>query len=181
MNNILKSLQKNTPLLIVAGITLALFLYPYLQSNRKDEGKKDSKKKTTPVSVVKASKGSLTEQYRAIATVQGWNEVSVLSQVEGVLEKVNVQIGDTVRKGKPLALLDSRLQQASLLQAKAQLTRSLDEYNRAKTLAGRRLTTQTRLQTALEQKALYEAEVNKLSTLLSFTRFNSPIGGVVTR
>lgn len=174
-------LRKNIPLIIVATITAGLFIYPYLGIGDKSAATtKDAIKTPVPVTVVSVSKGILNQQYKAVATVHGKSEIPVLSQVNGVLQKVNVQIGYRVKKGQSLAILDSRLQLADLRQAQAQLARSADELGRAQALVDRRLANQTRLQTAIAQRSADQENVNRLSTLLSFTNFLSPLTGIIT-
>ncbi len=174
------SLQ-NLLLIVIAALTVGLFMYPYFSSKSDAIAKKEEKKNSVTVAIDSVHIGDLTDHYRTVATVQGREEIRVLSQVEGVLQKVHIQIGDSVRRGQSLAQLDNRIQQAALQQAKAQLAHANEEYERAKALTERRLANVNRLQTAVESKASAEAEVSRLSTLNSFTGFQSPIRGVVTQ
>ncbi len=180
MSKLSETLKKNIPLIVVATITAALFIYPYLGIGDKSTQTTNANKSPVPVVVASVSKTTLNQQYKAVATVHGKSEIPVLSQVSGVLQKVNVKIGDRVTKGQSLAILDSRLQLADLRQAQAQLVRSTDELKRAQALVDRRLANQTRLQTAIAQKSADQENVKRLMTLLSFTNFPSPITGIIT-
>lgn len=180
MSKLSATLKKNIPLIVVATITAALFIYPYLGIGNKSTQTTNANKSPVPVAVASVIKTTLNQQYKAVATVHGKSEIPVLSQVNGVLQKVNVKIGDRVTKGQSLAVLDSRLQLADLRQAQAQLARSSDELKRAQALVDRRLANQTRLQTAIAQKSADQENVKRLITLLSFTNFSSPLTGIIT-
>lgn len=179
MSRLSISIKKNIPLLIVAIITVVLFIYPYLKISNTPKAAEE-KKSAIPVTVSPIIKGKIQQQYQSIGTVHGQYEIPVLSQVDGVLQQVGVKIGDAVAKGQSLAKLDTRLLLADLQTAKAQHVKSTDELKRAQTLVDRRLANQTRLQTAIAQKTADEENVRRLSAILSFANFPSPVKGIVT-
>lgn len=172
------TIKKNIPLVVVAIITALLFIYPYLKIGKAPVP--DKKESVIPVTVSQITKGNIQQQYEATGIVRGQYEIPVLSQVDGVLQQVSVKIGDTVAKGQSLAKLDTRLLLADLETAKAQLVKSTDELKRAQTLVDRRLANQTRLQAAIAQKTADEENVRRLTAILSFANFPSPIKGIVT-
>lgn len=178
MSRFSKTIKNNIPLIIVATITVLLFLYPYLKIGNAPSSEK--KKSAISITVSKTTKENMQKQYDAIGIVRARSEISVLSQVDGVLLKVNVEIGDTVSKGQSLAALDSRLLLAELSTAKAQLVKSTDELKRAQNLVERKLAIQTRLENAIAQKTADDKNVERLTTILSSANFPSPINGIIT-
>ena len=61
---------------------------------------------STPVSLIKAAKGSVKSRLRLTGVVKGENEVVVYPRVSGKLLKNLVREGETVKKGQPLGQVD---------------------------------------------------------------------------
>lgn len=93
-------------------------------------GRGDSK---TPVNVAIARTGILQEITEYTGTTQPVREVSLRSQVEGRLLNLQVDVGDSIRKGQILARLDDSLLLASVTQAEAELGALQSEVARAQT------------------------------------------------
>ncbi|HEY9720195.1 MAG TPA: biotin/lipoyl-binding protein, partial [Trichormus sp.] len=77
------------------------------------------------VSTVKAKSQSIDDVLVVTGSVSAWDPLELGSEVSGLrIVKVNVEEGDTVKKGQVLALLNSSLLEAQLAEAKARLTSS---------------------------------------------------------
>lgn len=178
MKTFLKFLNRILPLFIVIGVTVALFISPYI--GKKPSSPKKQEKGPRAITVVRATKDDLREEYQSIGNAAGWSDIKITSQIEGVLTDVDARPGDLVRKGKRLAFLDDRLLQADLRKAEVSLLRSTEELKRVEELASKQLASQSRLQAAVAQKQVDEAVVDKLRTQISLSQFPSPIDGVIT-
>jgi RND family efflux transporter MFP subunit len=75
------------------------------------------------VSTVKATRRDVAVLVTATGTVSPLSSVDVRPQVTSVIAKVHVREGQVVRQGEPLFTLDSRVDQANLAKAHAQLAR----------------------------------------------------------
>lgn len=68
-----------------------------------------------------ATKGDLEDVVLATGTVQAFRQVSVGAQVSGQIKVLGVALGDVVKKGQPVAEIDSTTQQNNVRNAQAAL------------------------------------------------------------
>ncbi|MEY3221742.1 MAG: hypothetical protein RLZZ203_598, partial [Cyanobacteriota bacterium] len=87
--------------------------------------------KETAVDVVIARTHILSPQPEYIGNTAPFRVVSVRSQVEGRLISLNLDIGDTVQRGKIISQLDDTLLLTAVKQAEAQLATTESEVARA--------------------------------------------------
>ncbi len=177
-----RAITSRVPLLIVLAVTVALFVWPYLRrdSGTATETVAAESEPAIPVTTATVTRTDLEQTYRATGFIAAVAEAKVAAQIDGVIREVLVDVGAPVTTDQPLATLDDRVLRADLVQAEAALARSDDERQRVALLSERRLTDAKREQAALAQYRIDEAAVGKLQTLLSLTRFPSPIAGIVT-
>jgi macrolide-specific efflux system membrane fusion protein len=133
--------------------------------------------------------------------------VSVGAQVSGLIEKIDVQVGDAIKKGELIAQIDNLTQQNALKEAEAslrslnaqyaakqaQIKVALSEFKRKQQLLARGATSQAEYDTAESLLAVYRAELDQLSAEkeksiisvdnaklnLGYTTIASPIDGTV--
>lgn len=155
----------------------------------------------------KVERGRITARVTATGVLSALVTVQVGSQVSGRIQEIHADFNAAVTKGQVIARIDAQLYQAAVEQAranalaaganlskaKAQLTETERQYERAKQLREKKLIAQADFDTAetnraaaeaqvevargsLEQAkaALHQAEVN-----LGYTSIVSPINGVV--
>jgi len=153
------------------------------------------------------TRGSIEDAVLATGTVQAFKQVSVGAQVSGQVKSLKVQLGQRVKKGDPIAEIDSTTQQntvrnaeAALENVRAQLAAqqaSLIEaelgYKRQKQLldadAGSRADFEaaeatrntTRANIAALQAQIKQAEItaDTAKVNLGYTKIVSPIDGIV--
>ena len=120
-------------------------------------------------------------------------EVRVGSRASGILERLDATVGEPVRKGQLLALLDSMPfradydeAEASLALALAQQTFAESQYDRAHQLSVSDAITATEFAEFERARAVSAAEVQRAEAQLestrirlSYTRIMAPISGVV--
>ena len=133
--------------------------------------------------------------------------VSVGSQVSGLIEKIDVQVGDALKKGELIAQIDNLTQQNALKEAQAslksinaqyiakqaQIKAAQAEFKRKQKLLVDGATSQAEYDTAESSLAVYRAELDQLSAEreksiisvdnakldLGYTTISSPIDGTV--
>ena len=120
-------------------------------------------------------------------------EVRVGSRVSGILERLDTTVGEPVRKGQLLALLDSMPFSADYEEAEAvsalalaQQTFARNQYHRAHQLRATDAITANEFAEFERARAVAEAEVERTEAQLksarirlSYTRIMAPISGVV--
>lgn len=133
--------------------------------------------------------------------------VSVGAQVSGLIEKIDVQLGDEIKQGSLIAQIDNLTQQNALKEAEAslksieaqyrakqaQIKGALSEFNRKKKMLKDGATSQSDYDTAESTLAVYRADLDQLSAEkeksiisvdnalldLGYTTISSPIDGTV--
>ncbi len=97
-------------------------------------GKADNEQ--TPVSrvaveVSPVTTSSIKEMVSAVGTVTAMRDVMVSSETAGRVTRVAVKVGDTVREGQPLVIVDDELKAIAVEQAQAQLLAAETNYHKA--------------------------------------------------
>lgn len=142
------------PILIAAAVLVAGFfgIRAFLRSRAQNA--------LATLQTVEATTGNLTAVVGATGSVRA-NQSAVLTfQTTGTVERVNVEVGDTVSADQVLAVLEPSSLPASVLMSQADLVsaqRSLDSL-RNSTLAQ----AQAQLAVAQAQDALHTAEYNRI-------------------
>ena len=149
--------------------------------------------KAVPVSVIQVHQQDVPRYLSAIGSVQSLHSVQIRPQVEGVLTRVLVKEGQSVKAGDLLATLDDRSIRASLAQAQAQLGQSQAQQQVAEVdLKRYRLLSEDNgisRQTLDQQQALVnqlkasilgnQATIAAAQVQLSYTQIRSPVTGRV--
>ena len=152
-------------------------------------------------------RGNIAQTVIATGTIRSNNRVEVGAQVSGRITKLNVVLGQEVKKGDLIATIDSMTQENDLEKAKSQLSsyeKQLEskkvnlevkksKYNRASNLYKVKSISQDDYETAKQEYADAKSGVSELEELikqakievkiaetdLSYTVITSPIDGVV--
>ena len=149
------------------------------------------------VAVVKVDREDLYKEITIPAEFRPYNEVDVHAKVSGYVKQINVDIGDKVKPGQLLAVLELPELQDDLDHAIAAQQRAAADYKDAH-LAYTRLievnkdhpnliaqqdldTAEAKDATAQGALAGAKSDVQKYRTLWSYTRITAPFGGVITK
>jgi len=98
----------------------------FLVSCRKNSADQKAPPQTAvPVMAATAVEKDVPVELRAIGNVEAYNTVSVMSQVGGYLEKIDFVEGQDVKEGDPLFIIDPRIYEAELKQARANLAKDI--------------------------------------------------------
>lgn len=146
-----------------------------------------------PVKVVSVTEQDVPRFVTGIGSVLSLHSVVIRPQVDGILTKVLVKEGQTVKNGDLLATIDDRAIRAALEQAKAQLAQSQAQLDIAQVdLKRYRLLSEDNgisKQTFDQQQATVhqlkatamgnQAAINAAQVQLSYTQIRSPVTGRV--
>jgi len=144
-----------------------------------------------PVSIAQVEKADFPVYLTSLGTVQAFNTVVVRTRVDGQIDKIGFQEGQTVHQGDLLAEIDPRPFQAVLDQAKAKKVQDeanlananldLQRYTKLGEFATRQQTDTQRSQVAqlTAQIAADDAAIANAQTQVDYTQIKSPISGVV--
>ena len=185
---------------IAVGVVVIVAVAAFLLSGGK-------KKEEVNFKTEKVAKVNILNSITATGTIEPVNEVTVGTQVSGIVSKLYVDYNSVVKKGQVIAELDksnlmSQLNtakaqlsqaQASLRSAQSDLAYQKANYNRYKTVYQKglisandyetaRLSYQTSQQTVVSRKdqvVSAQEEVSRAQTNLSYATITSPIDGIV--
>jgi len=196
--------------IILIGVFFCLIISYRIFSNIKAKRSlRLSSTNDTPVEVAKVFRGQIEKRLLLTGTIYPDAEVLVFSKIPGRLEKVNVDVGDRVRKGELLAVIEHKelsLQveqaEASLLVAKASLEQAKVNFENARqdmermkqllkdgTVSRQQYDgAMNRFENSKAQLKLAEAQANNLQTAglnlakerLADSRITAPISGIIT-
>jgi len=160
-----------------------------------------------PVEVVTAQAGQTARPLTLPGQTAAWNESTIYARVQGYVASWSVDIGDSVQKGQVLATIDTPELDADLAAAKAKLRAGQADVNRRQAEADFAETTYSRwrdspkgvvsdqeredkkaqdvgaqatLEAAKAQVAVYQAEVDRLTSFQRFKQVTAPYGGTIT-
>lgn len=145
---------------------------------------------------VMVASGQNAELHRVFAaTIKGSDDAEIRPRIDGYIDRVYVEEGATVRKGQPLFLINSpmaqqqlRTAEAALKSAEANVATAKLNVDRTRPLAQDGIVSTVQLQTyenvyqtALAGLAQAQAALDNAKAMMSWTRVESPIDGVVGR
>jgi len=134
-----------------------------------------------PVQVISPTRGDISSFLLYSSNVDSEKMVDIYPLTSGIIEKINYDEGDSVKKGTVLAVLDDREASINEKKAKINYEQLKAEFERQEDIFNQDLISKEdyeKLRFRMES-ALLDWEQGQL--LLSYTRITSPISGVVTK
>jgi RND family efflux transporter MFP subunit len=162
------------------------------------------------VSIATVKKGLLERQLTLTAEFKPYQEVEIHAKVSGYVKKMYVDVGDKLKAGQPIALLEVPEAQDELRRAQAEVVASREEIAKAEATyeeahlgytrlqgvvkAKPNLISQQELDTSRDQDAAAEATLaaahahsdessanaKKVETMIDYESITAPFSGVVT-
>jgi membrane fusion protein, multidrug efflux system len=147
----------------------------------------------TPVTAVAAKLANVPVYIDALGTVTPTRTITVVTQVNGILNTVNFKEGQRVKAGQVIATIDSRALEAQLLQAQGTLAHDQAALANARVDLGRfqqlikigsitQQTLDTQVATVQEDEGTVKSDagnVKNLQVQVSYCTITSPVDGVV--
>ena len=155
--------------------------------------KKEQPEIAVNVRIATAEKKKIQPYLETTGTLKADEEVTVSSEVDGIIRQIRVDEGSPVNKGTLLVeineidyILDWKRSEAALKQAEANLANAKAEYKRKNTLYQEELITRQQFDDITTKIALAEAEIDRAKATLSIskekltrTKVYSPLNGAV--
>jgi membrane fusion protein (multidrug efflux system) len=132
-----------------------------------------------PVEVATVAHAPVDASYNGTATLIADHEAQVAAKTSGVLVKLLVEEGMTVREGQLLAELDDSSAAASLAQAEAQMHKADATFAYAQQSIQKQLISKREFDQANFDMQTQHAAVQSARLQLAFTRITAPVGGVI--
>lgn len=132
-----------------------------------------------PVEIAKASRGPITASYSGTATLTADHEAQVAAKTSGVLKKLHIEEGMTVKEGQLLAELEDATQRSQLAQAEAQMHKSDATFAYAEQSIAKQLIPKRDFDQAKFDMQNLRAAYESARLQLEYTRILAPVGGVI--
>ena len=192
----MKSVSRTLPLLLAAGLALVIYFVgvrPRLRASA-ELADREHAMDHPPVNVVIAHHAPLANEIVLPASLQALEEAPIYARTDGYLAKYLVDLGDHVKAGQALAIIDGPEVDQQLNQARAALEQARANFELARTSAVRwkDLGTQNAVaQQEVDEKVAAlaareadvhaaEANVARLSQLKDYQTITAPFDGVIS-
>jgi membrane fusion protein, multidrug efflux system len=116
-----------------------------------------------------------------VGTVRAINRATVEAKVSGRLSSVNVDLGDTVKAGETIAVVDAQEVRARLDRAVANRDQAARDWKRAAMLLDRQVTSRQEYDNAESKYRAAEAAFNEARAMLDYVEILAPFDGVIAR
>jgi RND family efflux transporter MFP subunit len=171
-------MKKLLVILVVALLTVGAVILVAVRVSAKRPSRKAKSAPPTrlavSVQVAEVGRGPVRETVRYVGSVEAYDRVTVLPKVTGILESMEVDIGDAVSKGDLLATIDNaefvqrheqakanlKLAEARLERSRINLASAKREYTRTESLVKGGLTPEQQLDLAAAQRDAASADVD---------------------
>lgn len=165
--------------LAMLGIIATIFFLTKENPSAHAENSESRVSKGTSVRLDTARVKGSRETLSLIGTVQAKHEVAVISETQGRVVKVFVEVGDQVRAGSTLVKIDAALKAATLSAASANYEKAKKDLDRFNKLLAEKNASETDVETARLTFKSAEAQYLIAKRELENASLTSPISGVV--
>ncbi len=167
---------------IFLGIVLTIFSFSCSVNfkNRDRKRKKDTKEIIVPVQVEPLKKGAISSYILSSGTVEAEMSVDIVSETSGVVEKLNVEEGEKVKRGQILAVVNFEELKLARDKAKVALQEAENTFKRTKNMFDRQLVSQEDYDNARFNYNQKKLDFENASVKLSKSMIKAPFSGIVT-
>jgi membrane fusion protein, multidrug efflux system len=137
----------------------------------------------TPVQIIHPKRGEIVRRITLPGNVMAYQEAVLYAKVAGYLKTINVDKGDSVKEGDPLAEIEAPEMLADLVKAKAEADAAQLDSKRvieAQKKASDLVMPQT-VDAAIAKSDVAVAGVQRIETLLNYAKITAPFSGVITK
>lgn len=132
------------------------------------------------VTVVRIEPRAIVGSLSASGDLVPREEAAVAPEVSGYrVNRVLAEVGDYVRAGQPLAVIDAALLDAQVAQARAQAAQAADQAERVKDLDGQGVISQEQIVSRRYQAEVARANLRSLTTQRQKLSVSAPVSGVI--
>jgi membrane fusion protein (multidrug efflux system) len=145
------------------------------------EGKNGNGKAPVPVSISEIALGAVSSYITTTANLVPEDEVQILAEAEGRLEKLHVEEGDLVRRGEILASLVKDDEEIALKKAQLRATNARLAHERATRVVGEELMSREEFDRVTMEHEIAQQELAEADWRLEKTMIRAPFGGRITQ
>lgn len=134
-----------------------------------------------PVKAVKASMAQFENKITVSGIFNSWSEVTIMSESQGKIVKIEFETGKYIKEGETIAVLDDQLVRSQLALAEASYQKAQRDYSKYSGLAANDAVSSQQLEDI--KLALKNAQTNLTSMRKQFdnTVIKAPFSGTITK
>lgn len=174
-------------LLVIVLTAVGAYVYQTKKGTSKDgaatasaTGKNGNGKTAVPVNVAAVAAGPISSYVAATANLVAENEVKVVSEADGRVERLLVEEGDSIQQGQPLAVLARGDAQILREKARVRASNAKVAYARARDMRAKDLLSQDDYEKISMEKEVADQELAEAEYRLGKTTIRAPFSGTVT-
>ena len=130
-----------------------------------------------PTQTIAVQDATVFEEYTA--NLEGQQNVEIRPKVDGYIQKIYVDEGQTVRKGQVLFKLETKTRSQDAVAAKSNVDAAQVEVDRLKPLVDRKIISNVQLETAKARLSQAKAAYSSIAADISYGTITSPVNGVI--
>lgn len=165
-------------IIVIAAMSIRLYM------NQKSNSKRSSVEQSTSSQVVSVATTEVTKRTAdnsldLVGTLNAWTAITVVAELQGKIESINIEKGQTVSKGTVIATIDSKLKQLAFDNAHINTAKLKNDFERVTNLYNSGTASQQQLDDA---KYAYEnatIQLEQAQKQLSDASVVSPIPGII--
>jgi membrane fusion protein, multidrug efflux system len=138
-----------------------------------------SEQKVKDIAVTAISPANFNHYIDVQGKIDSDKNVQVSPETPGIIQRVNVQVGDKVRKGQVLAEIDGSVLANNIEEVKGQLAFANTMYEKQKGLWDQKVGTEVQYLSAKNNKESLENRLATMQRQYAMTKIKSPIDGTV--
>jgi RND family efflux transporter MFP subunit len=175
-------MSTKTKLFLIGGVILAILVALIVRSKMALNAPAQDTGIVTAhsVAVVTATRQTPDERISVVGTINAFNDVTVLSETQGRVVKVSVEVGDVLKAGSVLVEVDSELKEAAFKAAQVSYEKARKDLTRYEALFSEHSISDSQIEQARWAFQTAEAQYVMARRQLSDTKITTPISGVVT-
>ncbi|HET6267591.1 MAG TPA: efflux RND transporter periplasmic adaptor subunit [Acidobacteriota bacterium] len=136
--------------------------------------------KRLPVEISKAKRGSISSSILTTASLEPHRQVTMVSETQGIVSKLQIEEGDRVSEGQILALISNNQKQAALEKSNVRVNNAKVVLDRKQTSFDQKLVPQSDLDAAKYEMGTALAEQQTAQADLDRSTIRAPFSGIIT-
>ncbi|HVN48199.1 MAG TPA: efflux RND transporter periplasmic adaptor subunit [Bacteroidota bacterium] len=175
-------MKTKTRIILISSIVVILLIILMVKNKIEMNASKGAGAMTTSpaVSVYKAQKQSIDNRFSLVGTLNGFNDVVVLSETQGRVVKVDAEVGQYKEAGSVLVEVDSETREAAYKAAEVNYEKAKKDLERYEVLYNEHSISDSQIEQA--RWAYQSADAQYITARRAFTdtKITTPISGIVT-
>lgn len=167
---------------IILMIITAAFLFYSCGNNANSQVKeKKQEEAAIPIEAAEVIQDSITATYSGSTNLEAEAEAVVVAKVSGVVQKIFMEEGNSVKAGQVLAKLDDEQYRLEVNQAHSILEKISSEFERNESLFKNKIVSQETYEKTKSEYHTQKAAYDLAKLRLDYTEIKAPISGIVSR